>query len=120
MCMLEPPIEPPTFVGKVVQLCVSRGGGGVGWGGGIVLCESPVRGEDVGVGLMLTSQKRGLSVTTTIDINFLSIQLIKFCSPQPLLDPPLIHSHQSPQDHSPSYSIPLPTSSIAKWCEEEG
>ena len=37
----------------------------MGEGGGVVLCESPVRGEDVGVGLIL-------SVTTTIDINFLS------------------------------------------------
>ena len=44
MCNV-PPIERPTFVGKVVW------GVGVGWGGRIVLCESPVRGEDVGVGV---------------------------------------------------------------------
>ena len=41
MCMLEPPID-INFVGKMDQLCMW--GLEVGWGGGIVLCESPVRG----------------------------------------------------------------------------
>ena len=38
--MLELPIEGST------QLC--EGGGG---GGGVTLCKSPVRGEDVGIGV---------------------------------------------------------------------
>ena len=58
MCMLEPPID-INFVGEMDQLCMW--GLEVGWGGGIVLCESPVRGGCKG--LMPTSQKRGLSVT---------------------------------------------------------
>ena len=37
----------------------------------------------------------------------MTTSILKFYSPQPLLDPALIYSHWSPQDHSPSYSISL-------------
>ena len=55
---------------------------GWGWGGGIVLCESPVRGKNVGVGVAYIPKEgtfcdHGHPLTH----NFLSNQLIKFCSP---------------------------------------